>query len=236
MWGWSRVNAASWPRSPPIYCELRLVFGIAIQEEDVVNELVVATGNRHKVEEIRAILAPAGIRVLSGPDVGGLPEVEEDGLTFEANAVKKAVAAAAACGRTVLADDSGLEVMALGGEPGVYSARYAGTDGDDLANLEKLLRVMKGVKDRSARFVCVLAVAGPDGLVGTAEGEVKGRILAAPRGENGFGYDPVFVPLGRQETFAELSDEQKNAMSHRGNALAAAVGNGLFEKAFGSVG
>ncbi len=194
-------------------------------------EILAATGNTHKVREMSAILAPAGVRLLSARDVGGIPDVVEDGATFRDNAVKKACAVAAATGRTVVADDSGLQVFALGGEPGVYSARYAGEGGNDGRNVRKLLRKLEGVTDRRARFVCVIAVATPDSLIGTAEGEVRGHIIHEPRGRGGFGYDPVFVPDGHDMTFAELPAETKNGMSHRGNALAAAVARGLFAKA-----
>lgn len=195
----------------------------------MTNEIVAATGNKHKIAEIQAILAPLGLRVLSANDVGGMPDVVEDGETFRDNAVKKALAGARALGRTVLADDSGLEVVALHGAPGVYSARYAGEGGNDGRNLSKLLREMTDITDRRARFVAVIAVATPEGLVGTAEGEVRGIIASAPRGQGGFGYDPVFVPEGEVETFAELPAAVKNAMSHRGNALKAAVAAGLFK-------
>ena len=194
----------------------------------MTNEIVAATGNKHKIAEIQAILAPLGLRVLSANDVGGMPDVVENGETFRDNAVKKALAGARALGRTVLADDSGLEVVALHGAPGVYSARYAGEGGNDGRNLSKLLREMTDITDRRARFVAVIAVATPEGLVGTAEGEVRGIIATAPRGQGGFGYDPVFVPEGEVETFAELPAAVKNAMSHRGNALKAAVAAGLF--------
>ncbi|NLD43708.1 MAG: RdgB/HAM1 family non-canonical purine NTP pyrophosphatase [Chloroflexi bacterium] len=193
----------------------------------MVLELLAATGNAHKVDEMRAILAPAGVRLLSARDVGGLPEVDEDGATFRENAIKKACAIAAATGRRVIADDSGLEVAALDGAPGVRSARYAGAGGNDGRNVAKLLAALDGRSDRRARFVCVVAVAGPEGLVGTAEGEVRGRIGDQPRGQGGFGYDPVFIPDGYEQTFAELPDEVKNAMSHRGRALAAALAQGL---------
>ena len=193
----------------------------------IVLELLAATGNAHKVDEMRAILAPAGVRLLSARDVGGLPEVDEDGATFRENAIKKACAIAAATGRRVIADDSGLEVAALDGAPGVRSARYAGAGGNDGRNVAKLLAALDGRSDRRARFVCVVAVAGPEGLVGTAEGEVRGSIGDQPRGQGGFGYDPVFIPDGYEQTFAELPAEVKNAMSHSGRALAAALAQGL---------
>ena len=190
-------------------------------------EIVVATGNKHKVQEISEILAPLGYDVKSAAEVGGMPDVQEDAGTFEGNAVKKAVEAAKALGRMVLADDSGLEVFALNGEPGVYSARYAGEGGNDGRNLAKLLAKMEGISDRSARFVCVMAVATPDGIVGTAEGEVRGRIALAAAGQGGFGYDPAFIPNGFDRTFGELPQEVKNSLSHRSNALKAAIAKGL---------
>ena len=192
--------------------------------------MVAATGNRHKIEEMQAILAPVGITVTGAAEAGGMPAVEEDGATFTENAIKKALAVARFLRRVVLADDSGLEVMALGGRPGVHSARYAGEGGNDGRNLAKLLREMEGVDDRRARFVAVVAVAGPDGLFGTAEGEVRGTIATAARGGGGFGYDPAFVPDGFDLTFGELPAEVKNKLSHRANALQTAVRAGLFRE------
>ena len=192
-------------------------------------DILAATGNAHKLVELRAILAPHGIRVLGAGDVGGIPEVDENCLTFAGNAVKKAQEVALASGRTVLADDSGLEVLALNGEPGVFSARYAGIPTDDQANVAKLLGKLQGVTDRRARFVCVIAVATPRGLVGTASGQVRGRIIDAPRGRGGFGYDPVFVPDGFELTFAELPAAEKNRLSHRANALQAALAQQLLD-------
>ncbi|MBP5300423.1 MAG: XTP/dITP diphosphatase [Victivallales bacterium] len=186
--------------------------------------LVIATGNLHKVQEIKEILAPHGFQVLGAGECGGMPEVVEDGKTFQENAVKKAVTAAKALDRMVLADDSGLEVFALGGEPGVFSARYAGEGGNDGRNLAKLLRKMEGVTEREARFVCAIAVALPDGTVlGTCEGEVRGRIAEEGRGQGGFGYDPAFIPDGFSQTFGELPAAVKNTLSHRANALHKAV-------------
>ena len=192
--------------------------------------MVAATGNRHKIEEMQAILAPVGITVTGAAEAGGMPAVEEDGATFTENAIKKALAVARFLRRVVVADDSGLEVAALDGRPGVHSARYAGEGGNDGRNLAKLLREMQGVGDRRARFVAVVAVAGPDGLIGTAEGEVRGTIAAEPRGSGGFGYDPAFVPDGFDLTFGELPAEVKNQLSHRANALQVAVRAGLFQK------
>lgn len=182
--------------------------------------IVVATGNRHKIEEISAILAPLGIETVGIAEMGGMPEVVEDGDTFEANAVKKAREVAAAIGAPVLADDSGLAVAALDGRPGVYSARYAGADASDADNVRKLLAEMAECRSRAAKFVCVIAVARETGeLLGTARGEVPGRIIDAPRGRGGFGYDPIFVPEGYDLTFAELPAAVKNSLSHRGEAL-----------------
>ncbi len=154
-------------------------------------------------------------------DFPDCPEVEEDGLTFEENAVKKAVSVARWTGRTALADDSGLEVHALGGAPGVRSARYAGPGGSDAKNVEKLLHEMRSFHDpdRGARFVCCLALARPDGAAETFRGHAEGRIGTEPRGTGGFGYDPVFYPEGHSRTFAEMTGEEKDALSHRGEAL-----------------
>jgi len=189
-----------------------------------MRELTIATSNPHKVEEISAVLGPLGIRCLSLGRTD-IPEPEEDGATFEENARIKAIAYAKALGVTVLADDSGLEVDALGGAPGVHSARYAGVGASraerDAANNAKLLRELAGVPHarRTARFVCVLCVALPDGsIVAEARGHFEGWIGEAPRGSNGFGYDPLLV-LTDGRTSAELAPEEKNARSHRGNAL-----------------
>lgn len=187
-------------------------------------KLVVATSNSHKVREIREILNPLGIEVVSAAEAGGMPDVVEDGATFEENAVKKAQAGARAFHCPVMADDSGLEVFALDGAPGVHSARYAGEGGNDGRNLAKLLRNLDGADDRRARFVCVIAVAEADGTIrGCVRGEVYGRIAEAPRGDGGFGYDPGFIPDGYDRTFGELPAEVKNGLSHRARALQAAV-------------
>lgn len=189
-----------------------------------VKSLTIATSNPHKVEEIAAVLGPLGIACLPLGRTD-IPEPEEDGATFEENARIKAIAYARALGRTVLADDSGLEVDALGGAPGVHSARYAGIGATraerDEANNAKLLAALEGVPDarRAARFVCVLSIARPDGgIVAEARGHFEGRIGHAPRGANGFGYDPLLV-LEDGRTSAELSSDEKNARSHRGSAL-----------------
>ncbi len=192
--------------------------------------LLVATRNRHKLEEIRQIFALPGLELLAADEVPGLPEeVVEDEVTFEGNALKKARELGAASGLWAMADDSGLEVEALGNEPGVRSARYAGEPCSTPANNEKLLRELEGVADRRARFRCVIALRAPDGREWSVEGRCEGRIIGAPRGANGFGYDPLFVPDGHDATFAELDGATKNALSHRGHALrrAAELWHGL---------
>ena len=187
-------------------------------------KIIAATSNAHKIIEIRQILGAHGIEVIGANEAGGMPEVVEDGTTFRENAIKKAVEGARALKAPVLADDSGLEVVALGGAPGIYSARYACEGGNDGRNVAKLLKNLEGVTDRRARFVCVIAVALPDGTVlGTAEGEVRGRIAEAPSGNGGFGYDPVFIPDGYEQSFGVLPPEVKNRLSHRANALQAAL-------------
>ena len=184
-------------------------------------EIVLATGNKKKIEEIKRIIEgiPASVSTLD--DFSGCPEAEEDGVTFEANAIKKAVVIAKYTGKPAIADDSGLEVYALNGAPGVLSARYAGEDADDRKNIERLLYEMRPIVNdkRDARFVCYIALALPDGSVKTFSGYVKGRIGRKPRGDKGFGYDPVFYPEGHGKTFAEMADNEKDALSHRGKAL-----------------
>jgi XTP/dITP diphosphohydrolase len=185
--------------------------------------LLVATRNRHKLEEIRAIFAHPDIELLGAADIPGLPEVVEDGATFEVNAVKKAVLLARAARMWTLADDSGLEVEALGGRPGVFSARYAGEPVDYAANNRKLLCELRNAQSRQAQFRCVVALSSPAGRSQFVEGACRGSITAAPRGSHGFGYDPVFVPQGYEQTFAEMDGEQKNRISHRAAALRAAL-------------
>lgn len=184
--------------------------------------LFVATHNPHKLDEILAIFEAGGLELLSIRDYPDLPDVDEDGDTFEANAGKKAVSHCRATGLMSLADDSGLEVEALGGAPGVYSARYAGEPVDYAANNRKLLRALEGVAERRARFRCVVALAEPDGVCHFVEGRCYGQIAVAPRGPGGFGYDPVFVPDGHDRTFAEMEPWFKNRISHRARALRAA--------------
>ncbi len=183
-------------------------------------QLVLATTNRGKVAELRRILAGLDIELLSAAEVS-LPEVEETGTTFLDNARLKAHAAAVASGLPSIADDSGLVVDALGGEPGVRSARYAGEPGDDEANLRLVLERMSGVENRAARFVCAAVLATPDGREWTAEGVLEGALTTAPRGSGGFGYDPIFLPDGHGRTTAEMAPEEKDAISHRGRAFRA---------------
>jgi len=197
--------------------------------------LVLATRNEHKVHELRQILAglvhDLGLEVVGADDVDGAPDVPETEVTFLGNARLKAVALARATGLPAVADDSGLAVEVLGGSPGVFSARWSGSVAGpdavravrDRANLDLLLEQIGDVPDehRAAAFVCAAVVALPDGRVEGVEGRVKGSLVRAPRGTNGFGYDPVFVPSGDTRTLAEHTDEEKNAISHRGNAFRA---------------
>lgn len=183
-------------------------------------KLLIATRNRHKLEEIRQIFALPSLELVAADDVPGLPEdVVEDADAFEGNALKKARELCAASGLWTLADDSGLEVAALNNAPGVFSARYAGEPCSYPANNAKLLRKLAGVTDRRARFRCAIALCAPDGRSWTVDGNCPGVIIQEPRGANGFGYDPLFVPDGHDKTFAELDGAVKNAISHRGHAL-----------------
>lgn len=186
-------------------------------------EIVLATRNAKKIEETKRILRGSFISIRTLDDFPQCPEVVEDGQTFEENAVKKAVSVARYTGQTALADDSGLEVGALGGAPGVASARYAGGKPDDRMNLKKLLEELWSVRDeeRQARFVCCVALATPQGSVRTFWGCVEGTVAREPRGSRGFGYDPVFYPKGQGKTFGEMDDGEKDAISHRGVALRA---------------
>jgi len=183
--------------------------------------IVLATRNKKKVRELTRIFSGYEIRFLSLDSFPGCPEVVEDGKTFRANALKKAVQVARFTGFPSVADDSGLEVAVLGGAPGVFSARYAGEAADDAANMRKLLKNMKHFKnqDRRARFVCCIAFAIPDEKTKTFTGYAEGRIGTKPRGFNGFGYDPVFFPSGHNRTFAEMTESDKDVLSHRGKAM-----------------
>ncbi len=193
--------------------------------------LVIASHNQGKVREIRALLAPFGIEPVAASDLG-LPEPEETGATFAENALIKARASAEGSGIVALADDSGLCVDALGGEPGVHTADWAETPhGRDwelaMRKVEDRLEALGSDVDRSARFVCTLALCWPDGETALFEGRISGHLTWPPRGELGFGYDPVFVPEGHDQTFAELEPEEKHAISHRAEAFKKLV-NALF--------
>ncbi len=181
--------------------------------------LLIASRNPHKLGEIRAIFSLPAVELVEPAAFPGLPEVVEDGRTFPANAVKKAVFLALAARAWTLADDSGLEVDALDGAPGVCSARYAGEPADYQANNAKLLAALREQKVRTARFRCVVALADATGRAQIAEGTCEGRIIHEPRGTRGFGYDPLFVPDGYEQTFAEMDAELKNRLSHRARAL-----------------
>lgn len=187
-----------------------------------MRQIVLATRNPHKIDELRQILAGIDVVVRGIGEFDGAGPVVEDGLTFEENAAKKAEAAAAATCRLSLADDSGLVVDELGGAPGVISARYAGGEGDHVANNAKLLAAMSGVPDgrRTARFVCVIAVARTGRQTALFRGESGGSILCELRGTGGFGYDPLFYSPELGMSFAEAGPDRKHAVSHRGRALA----------------
>lgn len=188
-------------------------------------QLLAATSNKHKITEFQEMLSKKGLSVtIISPDtIRDFPELTENGITFEENACQKAIAASKYADMSAFADDSGLEVKALNGAPGVFSARYAGDDATDSDRIAKLLKELDGVTDRSARFVCVIALAYRGDVVATFRGEVTGRIAEAPRGSEGFGYDPVFIPDGFEETFAELGPAVKDGISHRANAFAKTV-------------
>ena len=183
-------------------------------------KFVIATRNTHKLEEIRSILNFQGLEICSALDFPDIPDTIEDRDTLEGNAIKKAQELCDATGLMALADDSGLEVEALDGAPGVYSARYAGEPCSYEDNNTKLLRELSGKENRRARFRTVIALARPGEKPLTVEGICEGKIIEKLRGKNGFGYDPLFVPDGFSETFAELPAETKNKISHRAQALA----------------
>ena len=190
----------------------------------MVITLVLATRNQGKVKEFQAILKNTNIELKSLNDFGPIPEAVEDGETFDDNAYKKALFTAKVLGLPAIADDSGLVVDALGGAPGVYSARYAGEKASDQDNIDKLLADMKGETNRAAAFHCVISVAVPSGPALTYEGRCEGEILTEQRGESGFGYDPVFYYPPLKQTFAEIPMTEKNKISHRGKALAELAG------------
>lgn len=192
-----------------------------------MRRIVLATRNAHKVSELNAILddliGELDLEIVGVDQFPGVQDVVETGVTFEQNATLKAVAVAEATGLPAMADDSGLAVDVLGGSPGVFSARWAGAHGQDRANLELLLAQLADVPDghRSGAFVCAAALAMPDGRVVVREGRMPGTLARAPRGDNGFGYDPILVVDGDSRTAAELSTADKNAISHRGKAFRA---------------
>lgn len=190
-----------------------------------MRKLILSTGNKNKVKEIRDILKGLPIEVLSKDEIGLVDfDVVEDGVTLEENSLKKARELSRLVDYMVMADDSGIFVDSLGGEPGVYSARYGGEDGNDDLNNLTLLKNLKG-KDRTASFQSVIALITEDKREYTVKGICKGRVLEEPKGDNGFGYDPLFVPDGFQKTFAELDGDIKNSISHRRRAI-----DGLREK------
>lgn len=191
--------------------------------------LIVASHNQGKVREIKALLGPHGIHPVGAAELG-LAEPEETGSTFIANAELKARAAALAGGHAALADDSGLSVAALNGAPGIYSARWAGPSKDfaiAMARIERELRE-KGASDLSAKFVCALSLAAPNGEILSFEGEVHGRLAFPPRGDKGFGYDPIFIAAGESLTFGEMDPARKHAMSHRARAFEKLLHSGVF--------
>lgn len=190
-------------------------------------QILAATTNKHKIQEFQAMLDASAdsdrVCIISPDTIKGFPEIVENGTTFEENARIKAGQAARYADMAAFADDSGLEVKALGGAPGIYSARYAGENATYPEKMAKLLAELKNFDDRRARFVCVIALAYRGDIVETFRGEVTGRIADAPRGTQGFGYDPVFIPDGYDKTFGELGEEVKSKISHRARAFALAT-------------
>jgi len=189
--------------------------------------LVLASNNKNKKKEIRALLKGARVSVRASAEVlDKAPKIVESGKTFEENAEKKALVISRLCGKAVIADDSGLSVDALGGAPGVKSARFAGSGHDDEKNNSKLLRLLKDTpkKDRKACFLCAISLAYEGRIIKTVVGRCRGSIGYEPRGKNGFGYDPLFIPSGFSKTFAQLGEHAKNKISHRGKALRKAKG------------
>ncbi|KML29045.1 XTP/dITP diphosphatase [Priestia aryabhattai] len=186
-----------------------------------MHEIIIATKNAGKVKDFETLFSPKGFKVTSLLDFPEIEDVEETGVTFAENATLKAETISSALNKPVIADDSGLAIDALNGEPGVYSARYAGENKDDNANIEKVLQKLHDVpfEKRTARFHCTLAIAVPGKRTELVEGTCEGRILEEKRGENGFGYDPIFFVEKWNCSMAELSKEQKNQISHRANAL-----------------
>ncbi|MBU0728282.1 MAG: XTP/dITP diphosphatase [Proteobacteria bacterium] len=188
------------------------------------NIIVLATRNKGKIREFQELLKDSDIEIRSLNDFGPIPEVVEDGATFDDNAYKKALFTAKILGLPAVSDDSGLVVEALNGAPGVISARYAGEKATDQENIAKLLREMEGKTDRKAAFECVISIAVPSGPALTYEGRCEGEIATEPQGSDGFGYDPVFYCPEYGKTFAQCSAEEKNRVSHRGKALSQVAG------------
>ena len=191
----------------------------------MITELVLASGNKGKLAEFQRLLDGLDVQIHSMKDYPEIGEIVEDGSTFAENALIKARAVCKATGKPAMADDSGLAVDALNGAPGIYSARFAGEQRSDADNNAKVLQLLEGVEDskRTARFFCVIAIVLPDGREYTVEGTCEGTILHALRGEGGFGYDPLFYVESMNKTFAELTMEEKNRISHRGHANRKAV-------------
>jgi XTP/dITP diphosphohydrolase len=185
----------------------------------MVDLIVLATTNKNKIKEFKEMVKDLPVEIKSVGDFGPIPECIEDGATFDDNAYKKALHTAKILGLPAIADDSGLEVEALDGAPGVYSARYAGESATDAENCEKLLKEMKGKENRKAAFKCVLSIAVPSGPALTYEASCEGTILEEKQGESGFGYDPLFYFEPLNKSFAECGMEEKNKVSHRGKAL-----------------
>ncbi len=185
----------------------------------MINVIVLATKNAGKVKEFQQLLKNFPVEIKNLNDFGPIPEVEEDGTTFDDNAYKKASFTAKVLGLPAIADDSGLVVEALDGAPGVRSARFAGENATDKENIEKLLHEMEGISNRKAAFECVISIAVPSGPALTYEGRCEGEITVKPEGASGFGYDPIFYYPEYGKTFAEISGEEKNRVSHRGRAL-----------------
>lgn len=184
-------------------------------------KLIIASNNKHKIAEIKNILGEKFAEILSLSEAKIEHETVEDGTTFLENAIKKASEIAELSGVATLADDSGICVHALDGAPGIYSARFAGEHGNDRANNELLLERLADKSDRTAHYTCAMALVSPNGRTITAEGYLYGTVIDAPRGDGGFGYDPLFVPQDEERTLAEMCEDEKNAISHRANALQA---------------
>ena len=182
-------------------------------------KLIIASNNAHKIYEIKKILGDSFDEILSLREAGITHETVEDGTTFMENALKKAREIAKISGTPALADDSGICIDALGGAPGIFSARFAGEHGDDEANNRLLLEKLSGKENKNGHYTCAMALVFPDGREICAEGYMHGRITENSRGTHGFGYDPLFIPVGETRTVAQMSDEEKNAISHRASAL-----------------